>query len=628
MDTRRYEELKATGKLPSPSGVALAIVKLLQRDDYHIEELSHLVQSDPAIAGRILKFANTALQGTLTHSRPIVSLSKAVFALGAFRVRDLVLGFSVLHSHQNVSCGNFDLQLFWSRSLATAIANQALAPHAKIAPEENFTVGLLSGIGELAMAALFQEEYTDLQAQENTLEQEQQLFDTDHRELTATLLTEWGLPEVLVRVAYFHERPETAEFSDGSRYQLLTLSLHFSRRLADICLADEQQRWSKLMELVTLAARLGIGPDELTTLADQVVTEWQEWGKALQIETHQLPPFADLLTSSPPIPQQPRQMRADRFIILPKMLLVGSESDGAASAQRLLDNTAWDIKLADGSKDGLVVALREQPQIIIADLNTPGLNAIQFCQNLRKSQLGRDVFVIIVADPSDEPLLRRAVDAGADDFMLKPLRVHALDMRLRNAQRMITLREEIRHERRGIMISADRWAGEHRRLMQTAMTDPLTKLPNRRHGEDFLASEWTSAQHSGLPLSCLMFDIDHFKHINDHYGHEAGDAVLSQLGTLLKQCLRSEDLAFRYGGEEFAVICPGTPLKVAMYIGERVRASVEQNTFSYQQTNIPVTISVGVSVSRPELQDYKDLQRAADHALYKAKQGGRNRVES
>jgi two-component system cell cycle response regulator len=129
----------------------------LQRDDFRVPELVQLVQSDPAIAGRLLKFANAAAFG---RTRPIVSLQRAIVALGAFRVRDLVIGLSVMHNHKSGQCSEFDYGAFWAHSLATGIACQELAHFAQISSEELFTIGLLARVGELAMASLYPDEYS------------------------------------------------------------------------------------------------------------------------------------------------------------------------------------------------------------------------------------------------------------------------------------------------------------------------------------------------------------------------------------------------------------------------------------------------------------------------------------
>ena len=135
VDPDRYASLKATGKLPSPKGVALSIIRLLQREDFRVADLVQLVQSDPAIAGRLLYFANAAAFG---RSRPIVSLQRAIVALGSFRVRDLVIGLSVMYNHRNGQCVAFDYEKFWAHSLASGIACQELAQFAQVPSEEIF----------------------------------------------------------------------------------------------------------------------------------------------------------------------------------------------------------------------------------------------------------------------------------------------------------------------------------------------------------------------------------------------------------------------------------------------------------------------------------------------------------
>ena len=144
INQNRFKELKATGQLPSPKGVALALLNLMQQDDVTIQDIAHVVQTDPALSGRLIKFSNSLHFNT---RRPIVSVSEAVMVIGLPMVRQLVLGFSVLSDHRNGKCNAFNYQEFWSSSLATAIANQALSAQAKTSSEETFTCGLLSGIG-------------------------------------------------------------------------------------------------------------------------------------------------------------------------------------------------------------------------------------------------------------------------------------------------------------------------------------------------------------------------------------------------------------------------------------------------------------------------------------------------
>ena len=631
VDPDRYSALKATGKLPSPKGVAVSIIKLLQRDDFRIADLVQLVQSDPAIAGRILYFANAAAFG---RSRPIASLQRAIVALGSFRVRDLVIGLSVMHSHKSGLCAGFDYENFWGHSLATGIACQELAQFAQISSEEIFTIGLLARIGELALASLFPDEYSEIllatrERRDEIAALEQQRFGMDHLELGATLLDEWGLPDVLIQAAYHHESPDTAGFADGSRVQTLTHSLSFASSLAHLCMVDEASRWSLLPALLARAARLGIGGDALSELVDRMVARWRAWGAKLQVRTQDIPPFAQILAASPPVRHMGSAADSEnRRVRSPAMhvQLIGIPMAELKPLMQQIEELGHQPVLIDDTPEDLIQALRRPAQIIIADMSLPGMKVADFCRNLRQTPTGKESYALLLASPDNESRILEAIEAGADDVLLKPLNVQTLRVHLNMAARMLLLREEMHRERIGIMRSTDEFAVAQKRLLQDALTDTLTQLPNRRNGEDFLASEWIFAQSSGASLACLMLDIDHFKLINDKYGHAAGDAVLRQLADILKRTSRAEDMVFRYGGEEFAAILTNTNLRVATQVGERIRALVEKAEFVWEGQHIPVTLSVGVAITTGREADSLALIKAADAALYKAKESGRNRV--
>jgi two-component system cell cycle response regulator len=166
-----------------------------------------------------------------------------------------------------------------------------------------------------------------------------------------------------------------------------------------------------------------------------------------------------------------------------------------------------------------------------------------------------------------------------------------------------------------------------KQMYESALRDGLTKAFNKKYFTDRLESELTFALRHESPLVLVMFDIDHFKKVNDTHGHQAGDLVLSEISTLLTGALRAEDVFARYGGEEFAVICRGTDLTQASIVGERMRKAVEKHRFTFEGTHIPVTISVGIAgLPDPAVKDATDLVARADKALYQSKHGGRNRV--
>lgn len=164
-------------------------------------------------------------------------------------------------------------------------------------------------------------------------------------------------------------------------------------------------------------------------------------------------------------------------------------------------------------------------------------------------------------------------------------------------------------------------------MYDAALRDGLTKCYNKKFFVDRLETEFAYARRHKTMLSLVMFDVDHFKRVNDNFGHLAGDAVLVHLARIAQSMLRTEDVAARYGGEEFAIICRGIPLLNAGVVGERLRTAVETHAFDYQGKRLPVTISVGVA-ALPEAQvaSPADLVGEADEALYEAKRTGRNRV--
>lgn len=166
-----------------------------------------------------------------------------------------------------------------------------------------------------------------------------------------------------------------------------------------------------------------------------------------------------------------------------------------------------------------------------------------------------------------------------------------------------------------------------RKMYQAALCDSLTGAYNKKYFLDQLLKEFSFAQRHNSPLSLIMFDVDHFKRVNDTYGHLGGDEVLIRLSELTNESVRNEDIFARYGGEEFAVICRGVPMRQAAHLGDRLRRSVEQAKFVYNNQHMPITISVGVAgVPDIAVNSMQELIEAADVALYAAKNSGRNRV--
>lgn len=169
-------------------------------------------------------------------------------------------------------------------------------------------------------------------------------------------------------------------------------------------------------------------------------------------------------------------------------------------------------------------------------------------------------------------------------------------------------------------------ASYHEEIYRLMTVDGLTQLFNRRYFNEALEREIGRARRYSRPLSLLLFDLDHFKKKNDEFGHVAGDALLKQLAVSVKPKLRKEDIFARVGGEEFAIILPEVDLEGAKLAAEKVRKIVEETKFNFDDTDIPCTVSVGIAITTAEIDEPKKLYAAADQALYKAKEAGRNRI--
>jgi two-component system cell cycle response regulator len=222
--------------------------------------------------------------------------------------------------------------------------------------------------------------------------------------------------------------------------------------------------------------------------------------------------------------------------------------------------------------------------------------------------------VLVIVDPDDRPRLVKALEIGVNDILTRPIDPQELSARARTQikRKRYTdfLRQNLDHS------------------LELAVTDQLTGLHNRRYMETQLAALVKRASMGGEPVAALMIDIDHFKKINDSFGHDAGDEVLREFAVRLATNVRAVDLPCRYGGEEFTVIMPGTRLADAERIAERIRLHVAGSPFRVAggKELLTVTISVGVASTVTDLDTPETLLKRADGAVYEAKHAGRNRV--
>ncbi len=639
IDVSKFEQIKASADLPSPKGVALAIIQMAHRGDASVADLTRLVKTDPAFVGRLLKAANGINEA---GRRPVASVPDALLTLGMPTVSGLALGFSLVSGQGQGACGNFDYGRFWSESLACAIAMEAINHRLRaVTSEEAFCLGLVARIGELALATLFPDEYSALIAEFREgsslrlVDLEQREFVMDHCELSAAMLADWGLPKVFFEPVAYQENVEAASFPTGSRAESLTRSLALARQMAHVCLCPEADRAGLMPHLFDLGQGLDFSPEDVALLGEAVAERWVPWCKTLELRARNVTSLEDIrgTYNAPPADGLANLAAGDGALrSLPheikrlKVLVVDDDPVMRALVRTVVLREGHEVFEARNGKEGLDRALELQPQMMIVDWLMPELDGMALTRALRQTRAGRGVYVLVLTSLEDDERLIEAFENDVDDYLTKPLKQRVLAARLRAGQRVVRLHQEIERDREEIRHFAAELAVSNRRLQEAALTDSLTGLPNRRYAMDRLQQEWAMSVRTDRPLACLVIDVDEFKAINDTHGHDAGDSVLRQVALALKQGLREQDVLCRMGGDEFLAICPGSSLEQMLICAERVRTAVQDAPVSNGRLALKVTVSIGAAVRQPSMECLDTLVKRADQSLYLAKERGRNCV--
>jgi two-component system cell cycle response regulator len=253
------------------------------------------------------------------------------------------------------------------------------------------------------------------------------------------------------------------------------------------------------------------------------------------------------------------------------------------------------------------------PVLALLDWLMPGLDGIEVCRRVRADASLTYPYLVLVTGQGSREQMLDALEAGADDFLIKPVEAAELRARLATGRRIVTLQEQL--------------LATQRQLREQATRDALTGLWNRAAILDLLERELARGQREGRPVGVILADVDHFKGINDTFGHLAGDRVLRQVAGRLGEALRPYDTVGRYGGEEFLVVLPGCDAAAATGLAERLRRCVAAEPVGWEGGPVAVTLSLGVAAWDGSV-DTAGLLQAADEALYRAKGAGRNRVMS
>ena len=298
-----------------------------------------------------------------------------------------------------------------------------------------------------------------------------------------------------------------------------------------------------------------------------------------------------------------------------RVLLV---EDREAPALRMIEALKTDndvVHLTDTAR-ALLGAPDGNYDLLIVSLNLENADGLRLCSQLRSIDRTRHLPIMIVVEPDEEERLHRGLDMGVNDYIVRPVSTSELRARVRT---------QVKRKR-----YTDFLRSRLEQTVEMAVLDPLTALHNRRYLSSHLVTLFEESADRGRALSVLLIDVDHFKAINDTYGHDAGDDVLRELALRLRRNIRGIDLACRLGGEEFVVVLPDTRPDSAYLVGERLRQSIAAAPFVVGGRNRPVNVTASMGVAALEYDnDTPDLiLKRADQALYCAKRDGRNRVIS
>ena len=303
-----------------------------------------------------------------------------------------------------------------------------------------------------------------------------------------------------------------------------------------------------------------------------------------------------------------------------RILIVDDHEDNVEVIRARLEARGYQIQSASDGQEALEQVRHAPPDLILLDVMMPRIDGMEVVRRIKSDE--SLPFIPIIMQTALDTVQHKVegLDAGADDYVTKPINFAELEARVKSMLRIKMLQDELARANQDL----ERANEELRRM---AVTDALTGLHNRRHVEELLHEMFEHSIRLHEPLACTMFDLDHFKSVNDTYGHQAGDAVLQQLAGILKASAREIDRVGRYGGEEFIVLLPGTVLDAAVTFAERARQQVESHTFTFEGGSLRRTMSCGVAAfPHPRIEHREALVKAADDALYVAKELGRNRV--
>lgn len=305
----------------------------------------------------------------------------------------------------------------------------------------------------------------------------------------------------------------------------------------------------------------------------------------------------------------------------PKILVVDDHPDNVEIIDARLSSRGYRVETATNGQEALDKVQAEPPHLILCDVMMPVMDGYEVSRRIKNDETLPYIPIILVTARDSPRDKVEGLDAGADDYLTKPVNFPELEARVRSMLRIKGLQDELEEKNRELEVA-------NRRLRKLSVTDGLTELFNHRHIHELLHEEWERSRRSEAPMAVVMLDLDHFKQVNDTYGHPTGDVILYQTANLLRENVREIDMPGRYGGEEFIVLLPCTDEDEAAHLAERIRCAVQEHAYRDDATEVRMSVSCGVAAFPGDgIDGPESLLKRADEALYAAKEEGRNRVE-